>query len=544
MKELYGYQRALRAAERSMESQLHNQCTEADSPDFGGVYEKGYGLIPQNGTSNTPVFLYFTKESRYYRDPALLEFAERAMTYLERNINADGTINYFMCNMHSAPDTAFFTLGLAREAKLLNLQILTEREEAFRGRLLRALHRMGEGMLAGGFHTPNHRWVISAALSMLDSLMPDERYRKRIEAFLAEGIDCNADGEYTERSSGTYNEINNRALLILAQETGRTELLTYVKRNLEMMPAYFYPDFSVFTQNSTRQDKGSRVWADLYIYQYLLCGRMLGEEGLRAIGRALLENCMEHGRPWPISLEYYHLTPEVFEDLPAPCGPDFMRVNRLFADSGAVRMTQGDFAVWMLAGQPTFLYGAYRDISFAVRGYAMFFNCRNLSLTDLRETPEGYEAQYRGAGRYYQPLGSDRPRTVWARIAEEGRERTPELTICIRILLQRTENGFSLRMRGEGCEKTIVRFELDTDAGLLLRGDGFTVPTVKNGDLIMKKGELEFFDGRQAFRAGPFFAAVETLRRLGGSVTPPEDMYHIYFQDKIPFDHTLYFEKA
>lgn len=544
MEERYGYQKSLQAAERAMETMMHNQCLEEVNPDYGGVYEKEYGLIPQNGTSNIPMTLYFTKESRYYKDSSVLLFSERALTHLERNINADGTIHYFMCNLFSAPDTAFLVLTLAREAKLMRKQKLTEREGAFLDRLLCVLHRMGEGMLAGGFHTPNHRWVLSAALSMLNGLMPDRRYLERVELFLAEGIDCNEDGEYTERSAGGYNEINNRALLILAQETGKMELLTNVKRNLEMMPAYFYPDFSVFTQNSTRQDKGSRVWADLYAYQYLLCGYLLKDRELSAVGRTILENCVDNGRDFPISLEYYHLTPEVFEDLPNPCGTAFMQINRFFADSGAVRMTQGDFAVWMLAGQPTFLYGSYRKIPFVLRGYAMFFNCRNLELKNLRETSEGYAAEYYGAGRYYLPVGSNRPNTVWARIAEEGRACTPELTIRVRILLQRTETGFSLRLQGEGCEKTIIRFEMDTDAGLMIRGDGFTIPTVKNGDLIMKKGDLELSDGCQAMKVGPFFASVETLRRLGGSITPPEDMYHIYFQDRIPFDRTICFKKA
>ena len=70
-------------------------------------------------------------------------------------------------------------------------------------------------------------------------------------------------------------QINNRALLILAQDLGKTELLEYVRRNLEMMPVFYHTDFSIFTENSRRQDKGTAPYAEKYAYQYLLCGHAL-----------------------------------------------------------------------------------------------------------------------------------------------------------------------------------------------------------------------------------------------------------------------------
>ena len=66
----------------------------------------------------------------------------------------------------------------------------------------------------GGFHTPNHRWAICAALMQAaDVFAADESFAKsckaRTEKYFNEGIDGNADGEYAERSTGGYNCVVN-----------------------------------------------------------------------------------------------------------------------------------------------------------------------------------------------------------------------------------------------------------------------------------------------------------------------------------------------
>ena len=76
-------------------------------------------------------------------------------------------------------------------------------------------------------------------------------------AILAEGIDINADGEFTERSTGIYNAVCNRSLRFMADHLDRPDLLDHVRKNLDLMTHLFHDDGTVVTSISNRQDRGS-----------------------------------------------------------------------------------------------------------------------------------------------------------------------------------------------------------------------------------------------------------------------------------------------
>lgn len=48
------------------------QITDPQDPDFGGYYNKDFGVVAQNcgSAAAKPMTLYFCPQSRYYKDPA------------------------------------------------------------------------------------------------------------------------------------------------------------------------------------------------------------------------------------------------------------------------------------------------------------------------------------------------------------------------------------------------------------------------------------------------------------------------------------------
>ena len=169
-------------------------------------------------------------------------------------------------------------------------------------------------MAEGGVHTPNHRWVICSALAQINDLFPDERYVRRIDEWLAEGIDIDRDGQFTERSTLTYNVVTDRALLVMAAKLKRPELLEPVRENLRSLLYLLHADGEVVTEISRRQDQYTRGGTDGYWFPLTCLALADGNAQF-----ATLAQRSEGGARLSTLLEY----PQLSQQLPAarPCPP-------------------------------------------------------------------------------------------------------------------------------------------------------------------------------------------------------------------------------
>lgn len=233
--------------------------------DYGGVVQPEWGLAAAGSTAAFVAgcgFLYLAHIRhpchKLDLDPAeLLAGARRAAEYLLRVQRPSGLIDLRDCNYDSSPDTGFVVQALCTLIELgrpatqsdPNLAALLDQIEPF-------VRRAVPGMCTGGFHTPNHRWVIASALAQAGQLYPDLDFKPTLEAYLAEGFDLDVEGAYNERSSGIYDAVTDRSLLLIADNWNCPTARPTVKANLEFNLYLLHADGATETGLSRRQDYG------------------------------------------------------------------------------------------------------------------------------------------------------------------------------------------------------------------------------------------------------------------------------------------------
>jgi hypothetical protein len=190
-------------------------------------------------------------ESKYYQKTELVPFMEKIMRFLLKEQNEDGTLD--IGNIESPPDTAFILEPLCSATAFLNknpTKILSEVKNLAKQFILKA----GDALTEGGIHTPNHRWVVSAALAQIHVLYPNPKYIKRIDEWFSESLFIDEDGHYLERSM-IYSQVIDRSLITIARLLNRPYLLEPVRRNLNLVYFHLEPNGDLVTIDSRRQDQ-------------------------------------------------------------------------------------------------------------------------------------------------------------------------------------------------------------------------------------------------------------------------------------------------
>lgn len=203
--------------------------------------------------------------SVYYKSKILAEKLNQAMDILLKEQYPDGTLDA-SGNRQSPPDTAFVLEYICPAAAVLNLNNQKDLE-LLRGKMKTFIVNAGEALVTGGVHTPNHRWVVCAALANINSLYPDARYLRRIDQWLAEGIYSNEDGQYSERS-GVYSVVIDKALITMSRLLNKPELLDIVQKNLTTYYYYTEPNGDLVTVDSKRQDQFMNLTVSKFYLPY------------------------------------------------------------------------------------------------------------------------------------------------------------------------------------------------------------------------------------------------------------------------------------
>lgn len=340
-----------------------------------------YGSYPDGNSDviEAGLPLYTNTDSAYYRSAEVLERMELYMDFMLNAQHQNGLFAHWLSNIESPPDTGFQINMLAVCVKLIEKYPFPELD-SLKQKMLTFLERTIPGMITGGFHTPNHRWVMTASLGFLYERFGDERLKERAFQFLEEGFDCNKYGEWSERSNVIYNACCDMYCYHIAEIFGVEEAFAAIRRNLDMMQYMFHSDGTIVTEYSTRQDKGMRGYM---CDKYTIVACLMAVKDNNAFYAYLAEEAFKVATNFNLVMLYAGLYQEQFTNLPEPTsvpeqytvllnGERKTTVPKQYSQCGdaVLRYRNGKLSVTVMAGQQDSLFMQYGD----ARAYGIKFS--------------------------------------------------------------------------------------------------------------------------------------------------------------------------
>lgn len=476
-------------------------------------------------------------ESPFYQSADLVQQIDSALGYLLKAQHTDGTLDLPATNFHSTPDTGFIVKRLVPAYTLLE-QSGTPKREAVLATFKTFLLRAGEALTVGGIHTPNHRWVVSAALTKLNERWPDARFVNRINQWLAEHIDMDSDGQYNERSTLIYSPLTNRLLITIAKGLNKPELLDYVRRNLAMTMYYVHANGEVVSEASGRQDKAQvgTLEGYYYPYRYLAIHDKNGE--MAAMCRLIEKTAM----PKTVYLLDYLLEdPTLWQELPAS-RPLPTRYVKTYPHSGLVRIRRDTWDSTILSANPVWLTFHKGDaVLQGVRVASSFFGKGQFQTEKIDQQGDSWVLTQALDGPYYQPYPSDQIPADgdWEKMPRTNRAQSEVQKLLTTVTISEQANGVQARISISGTDGVPVALEL-----IFRPGGTFTGvtahPTRANAYLLTGSGSYTVKKDTITFGSEQASPGVPTHRnvQLRGAL-PAMDAPSVYVTGFTPYDHTI-----
>lgn len=501
----------LKGAEYRTKQFMGSQVGDPASLQYGGIKGDIWEAKPTIYALTSALAVYFHKDSCFYKNEQLYAAVNLALDFIERTQREDGSFDYPSCNFKSAADTSFCFKRLIAAYRLL-VKYGNSSDEAItvlKEKYLTIMHKALDAIREGGFHTPNHRWGIAAALLQGSNLFAEEDgfaagLKARADQYLAEGIDGDEDGEYAERSTGNYNAVVNNAMMAMYQETGDEAFLGYVERNLSMMLTYMDPDDTIFTQNSTRQDQGKLEYADKYFYQYLyMCSREHCPAFDGAAHKIIKDN-MERGDLAPDCLHIvmnhdemmgYHFKEYGFLE----------EYRKFFRHAGVLRVRKPSYTYTVLNGKSAFLYFKSQGTMLCVKIGESCCDIRNFIPQTIEELPDGCRLEAEAESWYYLPFKEKQDTSDWWKMDQTKREKLISSRLKATLEIREKDQGLELHLKAEGLDRLPLRLEICIPAGVTLEHPAFALEAAAGEGMILKDGYLEVHDGSVTMEIGPGF---------------------------------------
>ncbi len=546
------YQAAL--VDSTVESCLRAQCLDEQSPYYGAMVDVAQGITgPSSGAGFACRMVegYCVPGGKYQGDEELLKRALLGMEFTLRLVHEDGTIDLLTTNFHDASETAFSIQGMGQAYLMLEKYGRgAPAEEALRKAMYTYIDRSADGMVNGGFHTPNHRWVHSSALALCWKVTGRQDCLDKLRLYLNEGIDCDEEGEFTERSAGVYNIICDRSLILLSEVLGEKEYLSHVERNLNMVEKYFEPDHTVNTVNSSRQDVGTspdwRIYYGNYLYMALRTGRAdfvwIADEMLR---QSLSAPMFHEQNSIPrCDVLYFLLTdPSVPEKMQTLSGtapvPSF---RKHFIKSGIVRAREGDLTLTLVRSRPQFARLQYGVHTMFLRLAGSFYAKGQFEAQSIEDTADGWRMRYFMRWGYKGPLVPPPETSDWHEMDHSRRPDVFMQDYQLDVDVRFGDKEAVFTVESKGIERVPVKLELMLDPGGLFANEGVEL-RARPGDYVYPKvPSLTYqYTDRHMVRVEGAFHSHDFGENMRGTLGGDPQKFTVAFTGQTPVKQTVRF---
>lgn len=546
------YEQMVKDTDGRIKKTFRLQNMDKSSRFFGGVPEDN-GIYQAKSTIYKTTALiagYVNKDSKYCGKAEILERINLALSYIEGCQHESGLFDYVTCNFNSAPDTAFCIKKLIPTLELLrkiqaddaseyvaqglkdNLKEVTERVESI-------VCRGAKGLLLGGFHTPNHRWAIASVMAYSGMLFNLPELKERAGIYLNEGVDCNDDGEFSEKSAGNYNRVNNDAMIMLTESLGDEKYEAYALRNLKMMLTYFEPDDSVFTANSTRFDKDRLIFPKDYYLEYLKMGVKYDIPRFLDMANCIFDIVADKEITSPDFLTQLMLRPDLItlEHSGSGYNTDY---EVFYKESGILRRRRGDLSVTVMNGKSNFLYVHTGTIKLEMKVGGSFCEHRAFkSETMTKEQDGSYHLHQTMHGWYYLPFEEKPDTSDWWKMDNAHRPMKMGPDVDIDVVVKEVENGVDVNVKTKGIEGAPWRIELAFGGIERISNEHMSMAVTGDEVIVLRDGYFQASNKKDMLTVGPAFGEHHFTEGKEDSEAKTPGAATVYFTDYTSFDHTI-----
>ncbi len=539
------YNLSIEHVDTTIKELLPFQVLDKNSESYGGLYTDELGFCSQTHTETMKFCWYLgcgycSKGSEFFASADILNRISLCIGFVERFTRPSGLIDLRDRNYDSSPDTAF---AMDKAAQLIYMARhidgaynAEELEGILGGFVKRSALAIKKDM---GFHTPNHRWIISGALSLAQELYPELDLTESINMFLKETIDLNSDGLYSEKSF-LYSAYINDKLMHVYHTYNNEKILDDIHKNCRCILELMNSDGALLTTISIRQDNGKRVLPIEFLSCFLITGIIKNDE----IILSALDKIVKMAGVNNAELLYVFARYPQWKDYEFDLEPFNGNGTVFMKESGIWGYKKDDLSLWVVRDKEKAVSVSYgnvilSDISIHCGYYAgACFKAKNLTPADngleVDFIPTYNEEQSYHMPGYWKPLG--RPVSFdelpYHIIDQRERSPRPDLFFKWKMDVAGDEIKINLNSCG-GLERVPYSIEFSFEIpGEVYTGDMFMTAQSEQS-MYLSKGSCTYRHGKYAISID----GGEFLHKFVGD--NERGKFKIFITSRLPADKEL-----